>query len=64
MDKLKALRDLSKEELLGFIYNLPPGQIDISTELAACAVCGPSNGTYWYECDACRKAEYNGQSFN
>jgi hypothetical protein len=52
---MKALKDLSKEELLSFIYNYPPGQIDISTELADCCVCGNKGADYVYICDDCNK---------
>lgn len=50
---MKALKDLTKDELLSFIYNYPPGQIDIFTELASCSICGEKDADYSYICDKC-----------
>ena len=60
---MKALKDLSKEELLSFIYNIPSSNadifksVDIFSELADCFSCGMSlTALYHYECDDCQKA--------
>jgi len=51
---MKALQNLSKEELLSFIYHYPPGNINIWDELADCAVCGVIvNAKYRYICGKC-----------
>lgn len=51
---MKALSDLSKEELLTFIYNHEPGDINIFDKLASCACCGEPDAKYYYECENCQ----------
>lgn len=56
---MSALKDLTKDELLTFIYNLtPPGDINIFDDLAYCFSCGKDydlNKKYGYECAICQK---------
>jgi hypothetical protein len=53
---MKALQSLTKDELISFIYNHPPGEIDIFEEAADCASCGTVAGTkYWFICDSCNE---------
>lgn len=50
---MKALKDLTKNELLSFISNYD-GTINIYDNMAECAVCGEkSNVPYNYCCDKC-----------
>ena len=52
---MKALKDLSKDELISFIYHLHPGTINIFDPLASCSICGKSGAMYDYVCDSCNK---------
>lgn len=50
---MKAIKDLTREELLTFIINHPPGDVNIFDELAGCVVCEKEKATYGYECEDC-----------
>lgn len=52
---MRRLRDLSREELLSYIYNTYK-DTDISTELAECAACGSNkDARYFFVCDHCNE---------
>lgn len=52
---MKKLKDLSKTELLSFIYNHMK-DINIHDDLAECASCGTTaEAPYYYICDKCNK---------
>lgn len=55
----KALNELTKEELLTFVYNYD-GKINVFDSLAECAVCGEdSTAIYHYECENCQNRSKN-----
>lgn len=50
----KAIKDLSKRELISLICNLPPGTTNIFDKITSCAICGTNTSAkYWYVCDQC-----------
>jgi hypothetical protein len=52
MSKLKALKDLSKDELLSYVFNKYK-DTDIHEETHTCVTCGDGSGSPDYICDAC-----------
>jgi len=52
---MKRLKDLTKEELLTFIYNYPEISVDIYKEAAVCVCCSLEKGEYLYECEKCQE---------
>lgn len=54
---MKALKDLTKDELLSFIYNHPPGDVNIFDPLAGCFVCGQDQTLYGYQCQKCQELD-------
>ena len=59
---MKAIRDLSKDELISIIYNnckdYSGNDINTFDELAQCAQCGTvKNAKYSYICDECEKSK-------
>lgn len=53
---MKALKDLTKDELISFVANYDQGKIDIFAELAGCASCeGTPDTIYYYICEECNQ---------
>ena len=51
---MKQLKELSKQELLGLIYNNLFSTKTDGSDICECACCGQtSNAKYYYECDEC-----------
>lgn len=62
---MKALKDLTKDELLTFIYNYPPGDINIFEKFAVCFSCAEGlneeSVKYYYECEDCQNRNADNQ---